>query len=168
MTPAQAEADAWYHSRRDTDRLDVLHPQALVRVAWQAARAAQPVEQYEPPDSPRRKLWDAINEYTESCGGDTSAKTSSRDRRMNAVVLVSKALAAFTAAQPVEDEYVKAAVALAEAMLDERDAEIAATNGRYHPDKTERWRDATDVKRQLLDDFLEARAVRKAREKGGA
>jgi hypothetical protein len=36
-------------------------------------------------------LWDAINAYTESCGGDTSRKTIS-DRRMDAVVAVERAI----------------------------------------------------------------------------
>ncbi len=36
-------------------------------------------------------IWDAINAYAESCGGDTSDKTVC-DKRMNAVVAVEKAL----------------------------------------------------------------------------
>lgn len=36
-------------------------------------------------------LWEAINEYAQACGGDTSAKTLS-DRRMDAVVVVERAL----------------------------------------------------------------------------
>lgn len=38
-------------------------------------------------------LWDAIIEFTESCGGDTSSRTVS-DRRIRAVSAVSRALAA--------------------------------------------------------------------------
>lgn len=39
--------------------------------------------------SPHVELWDAINEYAESCGGDTSDRTIS-DRRMNAVAYVER------------------------------------------------------------------------------
>lgn len=38
-------------------------------------------------------LWDAVNEYAESCGGDTSATTATL-RRMNAVAGVERAVAA--------------------------------------------------------------------------
>lgn len=34
-------------------------------------------------------LWNAINKYTESCGGDTSNRTIS-DNRMNAVVDIER------------------------------------------------------------------------------
>lgn len=37
-------------------------------------------------------IWEAINEYTAACGGDTSDATVS-DRRMNAVVAVERAIA---------------------------------------------------------------------------
>jgi hypothetical protein len=40
------------------------------------------------------EMWDAINAYAESCGGDTSEKTVS-DRRMNAVVAVDRAIEAW-------------------------------------------------------------------------
>jgi hypothetical protein len=36
-------------------------------------------------------LWDAINEYTESCGGNTSGETIS-DKRMDCVVKVMKVI----------------------------------------------------------------------------
>ncbi len=48
-------------------------------------------------------LWDAINEYAAACGGDTSANILS-DRRMEAVVLVERAVAALLRKpQPRED-----------------------------------------------------------------
>lgn len=37
------------------------------------------------------ELWDAINEYAESCGGDTSEATVT-NRRMNAVVAVERVI----------------------------------------------------------------------------
>ncbi len=40
-----------------------------------------------------RELWDAINEYTTACGGDTGNATVS-PRRMDAVVTVERALQA--------------------------------------------------------------------------
>lgn len=41
----------------------------------------------------RVELWDAINEYTQACGGNTARPVS--DRRMNAVVAVEKAAGRF-------------------------------------------------------------------------
>jgi len=40
-------------------------------------------------------LWDAINKYTEACGGDTSKKTAHR-KRMDAVVEVENSLEKYT------------------------------------------------------------------------
>lgn len=40
-------------------------------------------------DYQKVELWDAINKYTESCGGDTSNKTISEDR-MNSVVEIER------------------------------------------------------------------------------
>jgi hypothetical protein len=37
------------------------------------------------------KLWEAVNKYTESCGGDTSNNSIS-DKRMNAVVDIERAV----------------------------------------------------------------------------
>jgi len=36
------------------------------------------------------ELWEAINEYTEACGGDASSRTASRARRISAVVGVEE------------------------------------------------------------------------------
>jgi hypothetical protein len=44
-----------------------------------------------PGSEPHVRLWDAINAYAESCGGDTSTRTVS-SRRMDAVVAVERAL----------------------------------------------------------------------------
>lgn len=43
-------------------------------------------------DSERVAMWDAINEYARSCGGDTS-KTTVSNRRMDAVAAVERVIA---------------------------------------------------------------------------
>lgn len=42
----------------------------------------------------KEKIWEAINEYAESCGGDTSNKTVS-EKRMRAVVEVENRIRVF-------------------------------------------------------------------------
>jgi hypothetical protein len=38
------------------------------------------------------ELWDAINEYAESCGGDTTDKTARRPSRQKAVVVIESVI----------------------------------------------------------------------------
>lgn len=51
----------------------------------------QAIEERAPTDARRCAIWEAINEYTAACGGDTSNRTIS-DRRMNAVAAVERAI----------------------------------------------------------------------------